>query len=139
MNTITTITKITANFTHILVLFISGGAILVFLSLIRLLPFSARLVSSFNAYMIDPPLFGSKHASPILNFAIVSNGVQALFLTYIVAINIALSGVNLLVPQRVLSHSFVSAVKGMSAGMKEGRWQPPNKMIGRRRDVRLRR
>lgn len=71
--------------------------------------------------MIDPPLFGSKHASSILNFAIVPNRVQALFLTYIVAINIVLSGVNLLVPQRILSHSFVSAVKGMLVGMKEGR------------------
>ncbi|KAH7022358.1 ferric reductase transmembrane component 4 [Ilyonectria destructans] len=81
--------------TYGLVLFISGGVIPIFLSLLRLLPFPAHLVSSFNAYMIDPPLFGNKHASPILNFAIVPTRGQALFLAYIVAINIVLSAVNL--------------------------------------------
>ncbi|KAF7544888.1 hypothetical protein G7Z17_g9603 [Cylindrodendrum hubeiense] len=81
--------------TYGLVLFISGGIIPIFLSLLRLLPFPARLVSTFNAYMIDPPLFGSKHASPILNFAVVPTRGQALFLGYIVAINVILSAVNL--------------------------------------------
>lgn len=87
--------RITANFPHSLVLFISGGVVPIFLSLLRLLPFPAHLVSSFNAYMIDPPLFGTKHASPILNFAIVPTRGQALFLAYIVAINVILSAVNL--------------------------------------------
>ncbi|KAH7163538.1 ferric reductase transmembrane component 4 [Dactylonectria estremocensis] len=81
--------------TYGLVLFISGGAIPIFLSLLRLIPFPARLVSTFNAYVIDPPLFGNKHVTPILNLAIVPTRGQALFLGYIVAINIILSAVSL--------------------------------------------
>ncbi|KAH6889204.1 ferric reductase transmembrane component 4 [Thelonectria olida] len=76
-----------------LVLFISGGLIPMFLSLLRLLPIPARITSLVNAHIIDPPLFGSKHASPILNLANVPTRGQALFLLYIVAINIILSAV----------------------------------------------
>ncbi|KAM5354215.1 hypothetical protein ACJ41O_000865 [Fusarium nematophilum] len=79
--------------TYGLVLFISGGAIPIFLSLLRLIPLPASLTSKLNSFIIDPPLFGARHATPLLNLAIVPTRGQSLFILYIVAVNIILSAV----------------------------------------------
>lgn len=84
-----------------LIVFLTGTIIPISLSLFRLFPFPAGLVSMFNAFVIDPPVFGSSHATPILKMAIVPTRGQALFLIYIVAINIisCAVGIRAVMPQ----------------------------------------
>lgn len=55
----------------------------------------------FNAFVIDPPVLGSHHATPILKMAIVPTRGQALFILYIVAINIisCAVGIRAVMPQ----------------------------------------
>lgn len=84
-----------------LVVFITGAIIPIGLSLFRLFPFPARLLSMFNAFFIDPPVFGSHHTTPILKMAIVPTRGQALFILYIIAINIIACavGIRAVMPQ----------------------------------------
>lgn len=65
----------------------------IFLSLFRFLPFPASWFSTFNAYLIDPPAFGSHHALPVFGLALVPTRGQALFIVYIITINVILSSV----------------------------------------------
>ncbi|KAH7362371.1 ferric reductase transmembrane component 4 [Plectosphaerella cucumerina] len=72
-----------------LIILLTGAGIPILCSLLRFLPFPKSFVSTFNAYLIDPPVFGSHHNVPILkNLAIVPTRGQFLFLLYIFAINI---------------------------------------------------
>jgi hypothetical protein len=77
-----------------LVLFVTGAAVPMFLSLLRLLPFSARWTSRFNAYFVDPPVFGKHHTVPVLGLAIVPTRGQAFFIFYLIVINTVLSAVS---------------------------------------------
>ena len=60
------------------------------LSLLRFVPWPAHLVTKFNAYFIYPPAFGSRHQSPIRGVAHVPTRGQALFIAYLVAVNVIL-------------------------------------------------
>jgi hypothetical protein len=51
--------------------------------------------SKLYAHLIDPPVFGSRHAVPaVFGLGIVPTRGQALFILYIWALNIILSAVN---------------------------------------------
>lgn len=78
-----------------LVIFITGAVIPIALSLLRLLPWPAPLVSKFNAFFIDPPAFGTRHATPIKNLASVPTRGQALFIAYLIAANIIANAVGI--------------------------------------------
>ena len=79
-----------------IVVLLSGVVIPIGLSLLRFIPWPAHLVTKFNAYFIYPPAFGSRHQSPILGIAHVPTRGQALFIAYLVAINVILcaAGIN---------------------------------------------
>lgn len=62
-------------------------------SLLRFVPWPAAMVTKFNAYIIDPPAFGSKHRTPIANAAHIPTRGQALFVFYLIALNIILCAV----------------------------------------------
>ncbi|KAF2728385.1 hypothetical protein EJ04DRAFT_100715 [Polyplosphaeria fusca] len=62
-------------------------------SLLRFVPFPQSLVSKFYATVVDPPAFGSKHATPILGLGIMPTRGQALFIAYIWILNIILCAV----------------------------------------------
>jgi hypothetical protein len=78
-----------------IVLFVSGVAIPIGLSLLRFIPWPAQLISKFNAYIIYPPAFGSRHNIPIAGIANVPTRGQALFIAYLIAINVILSFVGI--------------------------------------------
>lgn len=46
-----------------------------------------------NSYLIDPPLFGKRHAVPLFNTGLVPTRGQAIFIGYLLIINIVLSAV----------------------------------------------
>lgn len=79
--------------TYGLVVLLTCVIIPIVFSWLRFLPISPALVSKFYGYFIDPPVFGKYHAVPVLGLAIVPTRGQALFIAYIWAINIILSGV----------------------------------------------
>ncbi|KAK1758063.1 hypothetical protein QBC47DRAFT_410799 [Echria macrotheca] len=63
-------------------------------SLLRFVPLPPSLVSKLYAHLIDPPVFGTRHAVPaFFGLGIVPTRGQALFIFYIWAINIILSAV----------------------------------------------
>lgn len=85
-----------------LIILASCAGIPILCSLLRFLPLPKSLVSSFNAYIIQPPLFGSSHNVPILrNMAIMPTRGQFLFLLYVFAINIMASFVGYDMPSNV--------------------------------------
>ena len=61
-------------------------------SLLRFIHFPAALVTKFNAWFIDPPVFGSHHKTPVAGLFHVPTRGQAFFIFYLVAINVILSG-----------------------------------------------
>lgn len=62
----------------------------------RFVPIPQPVVTKFYAYVIDPPLIGSRHNLPVFkNLAIMPTRGQALFLLYIFIINIVASFVRL--------------------------------------------
>ncbi|XXG99433.1 hypothetical protein Hte_005772 [Hypoxylon texense] len=77
-----------------LVLLITGVVIPVACSLLRFVPFPSVIVSRFNAYFIDPPVFGRRHREPLFNFAFVPSRGQALLIAYLIIINVVLSCVD---------------------------------------------
>ena len=79
--------------TYRIVLLVSGSAIPIFFSLLRFVPFPATSVTKFNAWFIDPPLFGSRHKASVIGLFHVPTRGQAFFLFYLVAINVILSAV----------------------------------------------
>jgi predicted ferric reductase len=79
--------------TFSIVVLLAGAGIPIALSLLRFLPFPPTLVSKFYAYIIEPPAFGRHHASPILGLGLVPTRGQALFILYILAINVVLTSV----------------------------------------------
>lgn len=78
-----------------IVLLVTGAAIPLALSLLRFVPFPASLVSKVHAYLIDPPLLGTRHSVPVLGLAITPTRGQALFILYLIAVNVILSAVGI--------------------------------------------
>ncbi|CBX94945.1 hypothetical protein IAQ61_008388, partial [Plenodomus lingam] len=78
-----------------LVIFLSGVVIPIAFSLLRFVPFPETLRAKFHAWIIDAPLFGTKHDSPVFFglFQMPTRG-QGLFIFYFIAINTVLSAVN---------------------------------------------
>ncbi|KAK6358003.1 hypothetical protein TWF730_007357 [Orbilia blumenaviensis] len=80
-------------YTLVIVLTCTVGPIL--FSLVRFLPLPQSVVTKVYSNFIDPPAFGSSHAVPaLLGLGIVPTRGQLLFIFYIWAINIILSGVS---------------------------------------------
>ncbi|CAK1363296.1 unnamed protein product [Cercospora beticola] len=82
--------------THVrfgLILLTTGAAIPIALSLLRFVPFPKTFVSRFNAVLIDPPVFGTKHSVAWLNTFIAPTRGQAFFIAYLWTINIVLCSV----------------------------------------------
>ncbi|KAF2493106.1 ferric reductase-like protein transmembrane component 4 [Lophium mytilinum] len=75
-----------------LVVFLSGVVIPIGFSVLRFVPWPARLTTKFNAHIIYPPAFGSHHKEAILGVNIPTRG-QALFILYLIAINVILCSV----------------------------------------------
>ncbi|KAI0387359.1 ferric-chelate reductase [Hypomontagnella monticulosa] len=96
-----------------LIVFLTGAFIPIGLSLLRLLPWPDSWVSRFNAYVIDPPLFGSKHASPLWGLGIVPTRGQALFILYLWFINILLSAIGI---NPVWPHSWYGSLREETTG-----------------------
>ncbi|KAF2152204.1 ferric reductase-like protein transmembrane component 4 [Myriangium duriaei CBS 260.36] len=78
-----------------LVILLSGVLIPIAFSLLRFVPFPNIWRTQFNAWIIDPPLFGTKADTPVLFglFQMPKRG-QALFIFYFILINVVLSAVN---------------------------------------------
>ena len=77
-----------------LVLLLSGFIIPIGISLLRFIPFPAHLSTRFNAYFIDPPVFGSRHSVPaFFGLGLVPTRGQALFIAYLLILNIVLGAV----------------------------------------------
>jgi len=74
-----------------LVIFLTGAIIPIGLSLLRFLPWPPSLKTRFNAYLIDPPLWGSQHAAALWGFGVMPTRGQGLFIGYLWLINIVLS------------------------------------------------
>lgn len=74
-----------------IVLLVSGSALPIAFSLLRFVPFPKTLVTKFNAWAIDPPLFGSRHKTPIAGLFHIPSRGQAFFIFYLIAINVILS------------------------------------------------
>ncbi|RGP74500.1 hypothetical protein FLONG3_6059 [Fusarium longipes] len=72
-----------------LLVFLSCVAIPIGFSLLRLLPIPTSVRSKFYAYIVDPPAWGKRHSVPTLGLGIVPTRGQALFILYIIAINVA--------------------------------------------------
>ncbi|KAL0936040.1 ferric-chelate reductase [Colletotrichum truncatum] len=78
-----------------LVILLSGVAVPIFFSLLRFVPFPAPWRSKFNAWVIDPPLFGSRHDTPVcFGLLMMPKRGQALFVFYFIVLNTVLSAVN---------------------------------------------
>ena len=73
------------------ILFITGAVLPIAMSLLRFLPWPASWITKFNAYLIDPPLIGKHHSTPILGVGIMPTRGQAFFIAYLWLINIFLS------------------------------------------------
>lgn len=65
------------------------------MSLLRFVPFPASLVSKIHAYLIDPPVFGKHHSAPILGLGLAPTRGQALFILYLIVVNVILSAVGI--------------------------------------------
>ncbi|KAH7129351.1 ferric reductase like transmembrane component-domain-containing protein [Dactylonectria estremocensis] len=88
LNAIVSFAKVAKNeATFSLVVFLGGAVAPVALSLLRLLPWPAKLSSKFYAYFIDPPVFGRTHNVPVLGLAMIPTRGQAIFIVYIIVIN----------------------------------------------------
>lgn len=83
-----------ANKTRLVILF-SGVIIPIAFSLLRFVPFPGTWRSKVNAHVIDPPLWGHKHDTPVFfGLAQIPKRGQALFIFYFTVINTVLSAVN---------------------------------------------
>ncbi|KAK2001843.1 ferric reductase-like protein transmembrane component 4 [Colletotrichum falcatum] len=77
-----------------LVILLSGVVIPIAFSLVRFVPLPTTWCSMFSAWVIDPPLFGSRHDTPVFfGLVVMPKRGQALFIFYFIAINTVLSSV----------------------------------------------
>ncbi|OAQ58601.1 ferric-chelate reductase [Pochonia chlamydosporia 170] len=73
---------------YAMVVFVSGAIIPIGVSMLRFLPWPERWLTKFNAFVIDPPLFGRKHDQPVWGLGAVPTRGQAIFLLYMWVINV---------------------------------------------------
>ncbi|KAE8356182.1 ferric reductase [Aspergillus coremiiformis] len=78
-----------------LALLLTGAIIPVALSLARFIPVPATLKARFEASVISPPLIGNRHHVPIFNTFIMPTRGQALFIAYLIIINVILCAVSM--------------------------------------------
>ncbi|KAE8167398.1 ferric reductase [Aspergillus tamarii] len=78
-----------------LVLLLTGTIIPIAMSLGRFIPFPAKWIARFEAYFLVPPLIGSRHNVPIFNMFNMPTRGQALFIAYLITINIILCAVGI--------------------------------------------
>lgn len=77
-----------------IVIIVTCFALPIAFSFLRFVPFPNTLVTRFNALVIDPPLWGTKQKQPLANgLGLMPTRGQALFIAYILIINIVLSSV----------------------------------------------
>jgi hypothetical protein len=76
-----------------LVLLLTGAIIPIASSLLRFVPLPAFWRVRFKAIFIDPPVVGRRHSYPILNIFHMPTRGQALFIAYLLTINIILCAV----------------------------------------------
>ncbi|KAL1598964.1 hypothetical protein SLS60_008109 [Paraconiothyrium brasiliense] len=77
-----------------IVVIVTCFALPIALSFLRFVPFPHKLVTRFNAWVIDPPLWGTKQKQPIAGgLGLMPTRGQALFIAYILIINIILSSI----------------------------------------------
>lgn len=81
------------NSLYSLIIVLSAAVIPIAVSLLRFLPWPAAWVTKFHAYLIDPPLFGSKHSTPVWGLGIMPTRGQAIFILYLWVVNVTLSSV----------------------------------------------
>ncbi|KAL9589467.1 MAG: hypothetical protein Q9203_001731 [Teloschistes exilis] len=81
--------------TYGIILIVTGSAIPILFSLLRFLPLPTTATTKFNAWLVDPPAFGSRHKMPIAGLFHMPTRGQAFMILYLVAINIILSAVGL--------------------------------------------
>ncbi|KAL8682102.1 MAG: hypothetical protein Q9186_001807 [Xanthomendoza sp. 1 TL-2023] len=74
-------------------LLVSGAIIPIAFSLLRFLPFPTVLTTKFNCWFIDPPALGTRHKTPIAGLFHMPTRGQAIFIFYLIAINVILSSV----------------------------------------------
>ena len=74
-----------------IVLLVSGSAIPIAFSLLRFVPLPGALTTKFNAWFIDPPVFGSRHKMPIAGLFHMPTRGQAFLILYLIIINVVLS------------------------------------------------
>ncbi|KAF9873894.1 hypothetical protein CkaCkLH20_08628 [Colletotrichum karsti] len=78
-----------------LIILLSGVVIPISLSLLRFFPFPTAWRYFFNAWIIEPPLFGKHHDTPVLfGLVFMPKRGQAMFISYFIIINTVLSAVN---------------------------------------------
>ena len=78
-----------------LIILLYGVVIPIAFSLIRFVPFPGTWRTKFNAWIIDPPLFGHHHGTPVFfGLTHIPKRGQALFIFYFIIINTLLSAVN---------------------------------------------
>lgn len=65
------------------------------MSLGRFIPFPAKWIARFDAYFLVPPLIGNRHNVPIFNMFNMPTRGQALFIAYLITINIILCAVGI--------------------------------------------
>lgn len=76
-----------------LVLLLTGAIIPIGLSFARFIPVPTRLKTTFEAYVITPPLIGHRHKVPLFNTFNMPTRGQALFIAYLIFINVVLCAV----------------------------------------------
>ncbi|KAF7559177.1 hypothetical protein G7046_g4986 [Stylonectria norvegica] len=76
-----------AESSFMIMVFLAGALVPFTMSLLRLLPFPARWVSLFHAYLIDPPVFGKHHSVAVLGLGFIPTRGQAIFIVWLFAVN----------------------------------------------------
>ncbi|KAJ4158032.1 uncharacterized protein LMH87_008579 [Akanthomyces muscarius] len=74
-----------------LIILVTGAGLPIAASLLRFLPWPASWVTKVHAYIIDPPLVGSKHSTPVWSLGIMPTRGQAIFILYLWVVNVVLS------------------------------------------------
>ena len=74
----------------------TGFGVPILLSSLRFIPWPDRLVALFNAHILSPALWGTRHKTPLTkDIGIVPTRGQALFISYIILINLVFCSVGL--------------------------------------------
>ncbi|KAL6885680.1 ferric-chelate reductase [Trichoderma evansii] len=76
---------------YALILFLSGVAIPVALSLLRFVPWPTTWINKFNGYIVYPPVIRNTNSTPIWGFTLMPTRGQALFIAQLWLFNILLS------------------------------------------------